>query len=115
MKQLCPIVITIGLALGTCAAFAAEIPPVGQTAPEFSLPSQEGSKRTRFHYREDSIFNADSYLAFLETVGAFVPPARSHLDSRQRFVSQGRRRLGVVSNPTDTGWRYTSCRPIHRN
>src|SRR5437016_14456410 len=36
------IVATAALALGIGASFAAEVPQVGQQAPDFSLPSQEG-------------------------------------------------------------------------
>lgn len=43
MKQICNLALTAVLAFGVSAAFAAEVPQVGQTAPDFTLPSQEGS------------------------------------------------------------------------
>ncbi len=39
------------LALPFAAAMAAEVPAVGQQAPEFSLPSQEGSAVSMKDYR----------------------------------------------------------------
>jgi peroxiredoxin Q/BCP len=51
MKQIRNFVIAAGLALGACAAFAAEVPQVGQTAPDFSLPTQEGSNASLKQYR----------------------------------------------------------------
>lgn len=44
MKQICNFVMAAGLALAACAAYAAELPKVGDQAPSFSLPSQEGSQ-----------------------------------------------------------------------
>jgi len=42
MKLIRNIAVSIALTLGAAAAIAAEVPQVGQSAPDFSLPSQEG-------------------------------------------------------------------------
>jgi peroxiredoxin Q/BCP len=41
----------LALALGACALFAGEMPQAGQQAPEFSLPSQEGSNVSLKQFR----------------------------------------------------------------
>jgi peroxiredoxin Q/BCP len=43
MKQICNFAFAAALALSVSAGFAAEAPAVGQQAPDFTLPSQEGS------------------------------------------------------------------------
>ncbi len=70
--------------------------------------------RTRFHYREDTVFNASSYLTFLEQL------ARSYRRQGAILIQDNAsytrmRKFGVGSALTVTGWRYISCRPIRRS
>lgn len=44
MKQFRNFLFAAGLTLAACVAYAAEMPKVGAYAPDFSLPSQEGSQ-----------------------------------------------------------------------
>jgi len=70
--------------------------------------------RTRFHYREDTVFNASSYLVFLEQL------ARSYrrqgaIFSRTMPPITRMRKFGVGSAPTAAGWRFINCRPTRRS
>jgi hypothetical protein len=58
--------------------------------------------RTRFHYREDTVFNASSYLAVLGAVGTIIPSAGSHSHPGQRLLSQGWGNLELV--PLQPPW-----------
>jgi hypothetical protein len=70
--------------------------------------------RTRFDYRQDTVFNATTYLGFLEQLarryrrqGAILiqDNASYHKDAE----------VWAGSNPTGIGWKCISCRPTRRN
>jgi len=42
--------------------------------------------RTRFDYRQDTVFNAATYLGLPRTTGSAIPPPRSDYDSGQRLL-----------------------------
>ncbi len=87
--------------------------------------------RTRFHYRQDSVFNASTYLAFLELLaqhyrhqGAILiqDNASYHKDAEVwRWFSANRHWLEVHQlpayspelNPTERLWQYTRQNGTH--
>jgi transposase len=109
-------------------------------APEFWVTGERKTvkilgaielRRTRFHYRQDSVFNASTYLAFLELLaqhyrhqGAILiqDNASYHKDADVwRWFSANRHWLEVHQlpayspelNPTERLWQYTRKNGTH--
>src|SRR5271157_6080791 len=72
-----------------------EIPVTGQRKSVKILGAIE-LFQTRFHYRQETVFNASAYLCFLEATGRPVSAARRYPDPRQRLLPQRPRRLVLV-------------------
>jgi hypothetical protein len=68
---------------------------------------------TRFDYRQDTVFNATTYLDFLEQLARRYRRQGAILIPKPPTTRTPRSGLG--SSPTGIGWKCTSCRPTRRN
>ncbi|PYU01548.1 MAG: hypothetical protein DMG38_03320 [Acidobacteria bacterium] len=88
-----------------------EVPVTGQRKSVKIFGAIE-LRKTRFHYRQDTVFNASTYFAFLQQL------ARSY--RRQGAVLRITRRItqtatyGLGSMPIAIGWKFINCLPTHR-
>ncbi len=67
-------------------------------------------RKARFHYRQDTVFNASTYCVFLEQL------ARSYLRLgavliRTTRPTTKRATYGLGSMPIAIGWKFINCHP----
>jgi transposase len=71
--------------------------------------------RTRFDYRQDTVFNASTYLGFLEQLARRYRRQGGHHDSGTTPPTIRTSKCGSGSNPTNIGWRCINYRPTRQS
>ena len=66
--------------------------------------------QTRFHYRQETVFNASTYLSFLEQLARRYRRQGAILIQDNASPTTKTAMSGPGSAPIDTGWKCISCR-----
>jgi hypothetical protein len=72
--------------------------------------------RTRFDYRQDTVFNATTHLGFLEQrARRYGRPGAILIQDNASYHKDTEVWAWHGSSPTGIGWKCINCHPTHRN